>query len=301
MEKYIYMLNDYLPIDFDDSENNAYRDYLIETYIENCENGKFQFALMAFHMLFMTFMYKEFWGLKNYNFEVVKKLCDNNGKFGGIENIFDMSIIPELTTIDNFLSVFKWHINKKDAVKEFVNKRDRCAHASGFIQFEKDNMERHLQDVLDYAEKISFEIKNSVQVRFCKDLEEYFKADYFKTSLSAEYVDIILKGKKYSVKDIKYIFELDTLKVVNEDELGDIKVAYYFIMLALQEKYAVNTSKYELTQSVDYYENQLYFFIDSLDEEKYEKLQIQIEDEYYYLKDKCQNVSLILLQKLIAA
>ena len=37
MNEYIDKLNMYLPIDFADEENNAYRQYLIESFHENCE------------------------------------------------------------------------------------------------------------------------------------------------------------------------------------------------------------------------------------------------------------------------
>ena len=69
MEEYIHKLLYYLPIDFGDTENNEYKTYLVQACCENYTNEKFQFSLMAFHMLFMAFLYKEFWTLKTYSHE----------------------------------------------------------------------------------------------------------------------------------------------------------------------------------------------------------------------------------------
>lgn len=80
MEEYIQKLLYYLPIDFGDTENNEYKTYLVCACCENYTNEKFQFSLMAFHMLFMAFLYKEFWTLKTYSHERVKDcagLMDN--------------------------------------------------------------------------------------------------------------------------------------------------------------------------------------------------------------------------------
>ena len=75
MEEYIQKLLYYLPIDFGDTENNEYKTYLVRACCENYTNEKFQFSLMAFHMLFMAFLYKEFWTLKTYSHERVERLC----------------------------------------------------------------------------------------------------------------------------------------------------------------------------------------------------------------------------------
>lgn len=117
MEEYIQKLLYYLPIDFGDTENNEYKTYLVRACCENYTNEKFQFSLMAFHMLFMAFLYKEFWTLKTYSHERVERLCRANGQFESVENVFDSSTIPEQTFIDSYLGVFSWHANKRSEVK----------------------------------------------------------------------------------------------------------------------------------------------------------------------------------------
>gem|GEM_PF-6997981 len=58
MEEYLEKIHRYLPLKFADDEANEFIKYLSDAYIENIEKGKYQFAFKAFHMLYMTFVYK---------------------------------------------------------------------------------------------------------------------------------------------------------------------------------------------------------------------------------------------------
>lgn len=210
MDEYINKLNNYLPIDFANDENSEYRQYLIETYIENCQKGKYQFALMAFHMMFMSFLYKEFWNLKTYSYSVVAGLCNNNSGFKNINAMFDASIIPEKTVIDQYLSLFSWHINKRDTVKTFVDTRDKCAHASGFIQYQKDGAERYFLEVIEQAEKISIANKSNTIQTFYNRLNSLLQdSDMLNARTACENALSEMQELKLSCKDIQYILEAD--------------------------------------------------------------------------------------------
>ena len=285
MDEYINKLNMYLPVDFGDEENNEYRLYLIDTFLENCQNGKYQFALMAYHMMFMSFLYKEFWELKNFSYSKVERLCLANGKFKDINTIFDASVIAEQTVIDQYLSIFSWHTNKKNKVKGFVDTRDACAHASGFIQYQKDGTERYFLDVLEYVEKISAANKGNIIEIFTVKLKEYLTGDSFKGTLTGEYISNEILCTKYSVKNIEDILSLPIPEYIENNEAGDLMVAYYFAMLQLQSLYVDKTFEYQLGIDINYFLDKLYLYLSILEPDKREKLQVQLEDELTYLKD----------------
>jgi len=79
MIEYIDELSKYLPLNCDyveddqaDNENyTAYINYLRETCNENIGNQKYQFALLAFHMMFMSIVFRQFWCLKERDYEKV--------------------------------------------------------------------------------------------------------------------------------------------------------------------------------------------------------------------------------------
>lgn len=284
MDEYIEKLNMYLPIDFADEENNEYRQYLIETFKENCEKEKYQFALMAFHMMFMSFLYKEFWELKTFSYSTVEQLCNNNGKFKEIKQMFDASIIPEQTVIDQYLSLFSWHVNKKNTVKALVDTRDKCAHASGFIQYQKNDAERFFLDVLDHTKKISSaNITNICNIFFERLNTVLQDSDQLNARTSGENSLSELRELKLSCRDIKYILESNIPEIVMIDASGIFKIFYYFGMIQLHSNYLNNAAEPDLAFNENYFVDQLYMFLETCEPEIKESLRIQIEDEIIFL------------------
>lgn len=284
MNEYMDKLNNYLPIDFADDENNEYRQYLIETYKENCEKGKYQFALMAFHMMFMSFLYKEFWSLKTYSYSIVERLCNNNGKFKEVNQLFDASIIPEQTVIDQYLCLFSWHINKRDTVKSFVDKRDKCAHASGFVQYQKNGAERYFLDVLEQTENISTANKSNIIKTFYDRLDSILQdRGLLDARTACENTLLEIQELKLSCRDITYILEADEPENVKSDKSGILKVFYYFSMIQMHSEYIGNSLEYSLGISDSHFIDLLYIFIDTCAPETKEMLRVQIEDELIQL------------------
>jgi len=291
MDEYINKLNNYLPIDFANEENNEYRQYLIETYIENCEKYKYQFALMAFHMMFMSFLYKEFWGLKTYSYSMVERLCNNNGKFKDINHIFDASVIPEQTVVDQYLCLFSWHPNKRSAVKAFVDTRDKCAHASGFVQFQKDGAERYFLDVIEQTEKISNANKSNIIKIFSEQLEALFMdRGLLDARTACENALSVIQEFKLSCWDIHYILSADKPEAVKSDDSGILKVFYYFTMIQMHSEYIKNSSEYFLELPDGHFVDLLYIFIDTCAPETKEMLRVQIEDELTHLDSRGCNL-----------
>ncbi len=293
MNEYIDKLNMYLPIDFANDENNAYRQYLIDSFHENCDKGKHQFAIMAFHMLFMSFLYKEFWELKLFSFDKVQGLCRSNASFNGINNIFDASVIPEKTMIDQYLGVHSWHANKKNTVKGFVDKRDNCAHASGFVQYNESESERIYLDVLDQAQKISQANKTNIIRIIQERLISFFQnADEFNAKTSCEFIFDLIREIKLSPCDISYVLSADTPKIVTDDNSGILVVAYYFALLQLHSEYLQSSFENLLNFPDEYFVDKLYLYLDTLDPDKKQALQVQVEDEIAYLESYGASISM---------
>ena len=116
MEKYLKQILKYLPIQFSDEEIEAkeFIKYLSNTYIENLEKEKYQFAFKAFHMLYMTCIYKFSWFLKHINNEpdeekTYRLKIKNNGQAKvqeetiSIHKLFEYSLMNESETIQKLL------------------------------------------------------------------------------------------------------------------------------------------------------------------------------------------------------
>lgn len=278
MEEYIQKLLYYLPIDFGDTENNEYKTYLVCACCENYTNEKFQFSLMAFHMLFMAFLYKEFWTLKTYSHERFERLCRANGQFESVENVFDSSIIPEQTFIDSYLGVFSWHANKRSEVKEFVNKRDRCAHNSGFIQYDQEAVGKYFDDVLKNIEKIALANAENIQSTFKSSIMRYINSPAFQTTSMGDFIQRELADKKYSYRDICAFLTLDI-----PDLPLSKKIAYLFAMIYFQEKCKQDNFQEYIGEDCDYVQ-QLSNLLSEISTEEQEQVRIQVGYEVEFLE-----------------
>jgi len=56
---------DYLPRSFKTEKEQEYIGFLWDTFQVNYEGGKYQFAFLAYHMLYMCFVYFIIWQIKN--------------------------------------------------------------------------------------------------------------------------------------------------------------------------------------------------------------------------------------------
>lgn len=54
----------YLPNSYKTRDEQDYINFLWESYESNYNNGKYPFAFIAFHMLYMSFVYFEVWQIK---------------------------------------------------------------------------------------------------------------------------------------------------------------------------------------------------------------------------------------------
>ena len=287
MEEYIDKLRSFLPIncdynpddESDDTEYREYIRYLRDAFVENISNGKYQFALLAFHMMFMSFIYRQFWCLKEHDYEKVRRLCEANARFGNVAKTFDISEIPEKDVIDNTMNVLRFHVNRRSDVKNFVDTRDKCAHASGYIQYNADKVKTHFDNVLEYVEQIHNKSKESVFNSFLKVLHEYWDSDSYSSYLSVEQATRIIKTMGLSPSDILYIQSIDIDIVLNGRTQGTYLISYYIIQIVLKayivDNYYQASDEYDCTDEIDQFKKHLL----TLEFKDYADIEIELEDE----------------------
>lgn len=208
----------YLPIDFYDGENNKYRDYLLEALEQNWDNGKYQFCILATNMLFMSFLYKSFWFLIDKNIDIVNRKISANNKLK-VDNLFHLSIIGEQSFIDEYMQVYSFSANRRNEAKNLIEIRDRCAHASGEIQYTFEDMDSKFQEYHKQMEVVFNKHKVEVEKAFIKDYQEFLDKD-FGTITTFTFFDNWCKKEKVSVKELLAIYN-DAIFSVNIQEDDD--------------------------------------------------------------------------------
>lgn len=208
MEDYIYQIRKYLPIEFADDEANEFLQYLEETYLENIRNRKYQFAFIAFHMLYMTFCYKTKWFLKTQNNkEIIRSLQDfiKRHKKVFFNLLFDLSRFPERGTFECLLSSLKgFSLNDIDKCQIHVTRRNHCVHASGKVEYKEKDIDYTISDELKYIERIQSRIKPDL-VNF---FGEFISNNWSKLLVEGDIKNFIINNN-ISRKDLEIIVNLD--------------------------------------------------------------------------------------------
>ena len=243
MEEYINQILEYLPVEFADDEANEFIKYLEEAYLENIQNQKYQFAFKAFHLLYMTFVYKMSWFLKCTNNEpceekIHKIKTKNNGlselkeETISIQRMFEYSLINESNAIDKLLKKagFGFNANDFDKCQRHIEARNHCSHASGKIEYDEKGIDFLISDELKYIERLQNKIKPELEKIFIEYLNNW------ESSTEANHWII---QNHLSRKDLEIIinFDLPLFKEKSDNEETILKKRLYLVFVNEAQKY----------------------------------------------------------------
>ncbi|MEO8255635.1 MAG: hypothetical protein ABI554_14745, partial [Flavobacterium sp.] len=118
---------DYLPVRYKDNNEDEYIKYLWDSFESNYDNEKYQFAFMAYHMLFMSFVYFNIWQVKSIKEEDFNKIkLGFNEGLGNATNPFGFSVENERKVFDLLKYTCSSHSDVKSLIgnyKKLVDER----------------------------------------------------------------------------------------------------------------------------------------------------------------------------------
>lgn len=224
MEEYINQILKYLPVKFADDEANEFIKYLKEAYLENIKNRKYQFAFKAFHLLYMTFIYKMSWFKEITPREHAKEIFDyshlTKGEADAIENLLKKAGLT--------------HKNDLSKCKNHVDARNHCSHASGKIEYDEKGIDFLISDELKYIERLQNKIKPELEKIFIEYLNENWAVPFLTGYLKSWIIQNHLSGK-----DLEIIINLDLplFKEKSDNEEIVFKKRLYLIFINESQKY----------------------------------------------------------------
>lgn len=211
MEDYIYQIRRYLPIKFADEEANKFLKYLYEAYLENIKNKKYQFAFKAFHMLYMSFIYKVSWLLNDKGHQI-KQLLNKTAKDKGdrenrsimFNTLFDLSQLREKESLECLFLSLKFYQNDLKECKRHVDVRDNCSHASGKIYYFEKEVQFYIEDELKYIAILHNKIKSDLK----NILENYLNKKWKLNHIAGDVYNWFIL-KHFSEKDLELLISID--------------------------------------------------------------------------------------------
>jgi len=297
MEEYYYQIREFLPINFFTPENEEYIEYLKDAYLSNINSETYQFSFIAFHMLYMSFLFKTMWTLKKIEHSGVKQQIINCFKginqnqtaaeksYENLNDPFGLSIVKEKTLVKG-VGLLGFHPNIINDFSNMVDKRDYCAHASGFIQYKGTKVERFIQDELEYIGKIHKASEKPLVNLFTNFLNDYWNPDKG-YGLADNTIKEFIKDKLISIKDLELLVSHDWDKQLGLSTSNRVvrKKILVLVLMDVAAYYDV-----EIKQS-DFHSisEKLFSGIEQAKDIDIDELSGQINDDLYKIKENESN------------
>ncbi|TRX32978.1 hypothetical protein FNW52_16095 [Flavobacterium sp. ZT3R18] len=243
MEEATYIFN-YLPVRYKDTNEDEYIKYLWSSFESNYDNEKYQFAFMAYHMLFMSFVYFNIWQVKSIKEEDFNKIkLGFSDRLDKVTNPFMLSAEGESRIFDLLKYLCSSHSDVNALVgryKSLVKDRNEIAHANGLIPFRTTKyLESKINDILRYAEEIQSFTKPIIQECFEKFLIESQDEDIRQCyDISTQIEEVLIHQHYLSQKDIEFCLEYDVQKLNEQPNFAEIERIYE----ALKNEYEIEVA-----------------------------------------------------------
>jgi len=231
----------YLPNSFKTRDEQDYINFLWESYESNYNNGKYPFAFIAFHMLYMSFVYFEVWQIKeNRTSDFEKALLGLNNE---IEQTFLTATTPFAFVKSNeapffkFLKLLGCDNAKIGNYKRSVDDRNNSAHSNGRIFFNNQALiDQKIIEVLRNVDDIQTHSKPIIDeclITFLKDSFDPDNREYFDDSDQLR--EILIHGNYLSQKDIEHLLTFDITQLSAETNYAEMEILFN----AFKTEYAI--------------------------------------------------------------
>jgi hypothetical protein len=150
---------DYLPISYSNPTEKEYIDFLWDSFLTNYNAGKYPFAFLAYHMLFMSFVYFEIWQIKNnccgdFQKAMVGFSKDTEKELLEANTPFSLWQINE-SVVFRFLKLIGMDNSDIGRFTKIVKDRNDTAHSNGNIFYKnKETIDAKIIEMLSCVETI---------------------------------------------------------------------------------------------------------------------------------------------------
>lgn len=168
-------IHDYLPLAYPSAREGEYVHFVWEGFESNYNAGKYQFAMLAFHMLYMSYVYFSVWQIKQAKPEAFTHAV----LFQQKERELLAASSPFTFSEVNERSIFKFlrlagcenqHIGK---FQKLVDQRNEIAHPNGNIFFsDQETADQRIEEVMQQVRGIQTHmppVLHSCLLRFLRD------------------------------------------------------------------------------------------------------------------------------------
>ncbi|MBK3808134.1 hypothetical protein [Stutzerimonas stutzeri] len=229
-------IHDYLPLVYPSAGEGEYIRFVWEAFESNYVAGKYQFAMLAFHMLYMSYVYFSVWQIKQAKPEAFTHAM----LFQQKEKELLTASSPFTFSEVNERSIFKFlrlagcenqHIGK---FQRLVDQRNEIAHPNGNIFFsDQATADQRIEEVMQQIRGIQTHMPSVLHACLLQFLHDSANPDEREIADSEVHVEINFLHKHYlSRKDIEACLACDLSEFDDSPFRGEVQA----LMQVLQTK-----------------------------------------------------------------
>ncbi|HBP0274486.1 TPA: hypothetical protein ACQGPN_002313 [Pseudomonas aeruginosa] len=229
-------IHEYLPLAYPSAGEGEYIRFVWEAFESNYVAGKYQFAMLAFHMLYMSYVYFSVWQIKQAKPEAFTHAM----LFQQKEKELLTASSPFTFSEVNERSIFKFlrlagcenqHIGK---FQRLVDQRNEIAHPNGNIFFsDQATADQRIEEVMQQIRGIQTHMPSVLHACLLQFLRDSANPDERQIADSEVHVEINFLHKHYlSRKDIEACLACDLSEFNNSPFRGEVQA----LMQVLQTK-----------------------------------------------------------------
>lgn len=233
---------DFMPLEYKTQSESDYIAFLWDAFVVNYEKEKYQFAYIAYHMIFMSYVYFQLAkiyqnrpdDIKNIMVftgqalqqveEHEKKVRESNSPFPPQFNPFSLSFEQERSIIGLFVSIgCDREIIKK--MKSLIDTRNKIAHSNGSIIFKSlETIDAKIEEILECAECIQENSNAIIDNCYMNFLSKSGDPENREMIDEEDQVrEVFIRGNYLCAKDVQFACQYDISPLSSEIHFADME------------------------------------------------------------------------------
>jgi hypothetical protein len=214
----------YLPASFANSREQAYLDFLWSAFRTNYEAERYEFASLAFHLIYMSFVSFSIWQIKiarpdEFSMAMVGFKRDDETDLLKCDNPFKFYEKLRESQIFRFLKIIGCSNEQIGEFGKFVRRRNKIAHPTGNIFFnDRVSIDAEIADMMKEVRNIEEHMKPVILDLYLRFLNERDDEEDWQYTLASDEVTANFVHTNYmSVADLAFCheFDVDSLEIEN--------------------------------------------------------------------------------------
>ncbi|MBY5558955.1 hypothetical protein [Rhizobium leguminosarum] len=237
-------LGTYLPQSFANASEQAYLEFLWSAFQTNYESERYEFASLAFHLLYMSFVSFSIWQIRlarpeQFAMAMVGFRSEDEGKLMAYDSPFKFYDKLKEAQIFRFLKLIGCDNEQIGEFAKFVKRRNKIAHPSGTVFFndktaidaEIAGMMKEVRNIEEHMRPVILELYG-IFLRSDSSVPDLRQNPNYSDEVQANFVH-----KNYmSVADIVYCRSFDVTGMNNEPNFAEMQALHAALSATYQEE-----------------------------------------------------------------